>query len=108
MNRFVAELKKGNFVVSNCTKCNHIVWPPSELCNQCFSQVNWKQISMKGKLLEFSKKDDSFFGIGEFEENIRIMGKIKSNSKIPKIGDAIKLANFEIRNNQQQFSMEAI
>ena len=106
MNKFETELKKGNFVVSHCTKCNHIVWPPSEICNTCFSFVDWKQISMTGKLLEFSKKDEIIFGIGEFEENIRIMGTVKNNSQEPKIGDKVKLANFEIHDKKYQFFIE--
>ena len=106
MNRFEIELKKGNFVVSKCLKCNHIVWPPSDSCNKCFSQVDWKKISMEGKLLEFSKKDNIFFGIGEFDENIRIMATIKNNSKEPKIGDKVKLSDYKIQDNTHKFSIE--
>ena len=108
MTKFENELKKGNFVVSNCIKCNQIVWPPSEICNKCFSAVKWKEISMDGILLEFSKKDDMFFGIGKFAENIRIMGKLKNNVKEPKIGNKIKLTNFEIHGNEQHFMMELL
>ena len=63
---------------------------------------------MEGKLLEFSKKDDIVFGIGEFEEKIRIVGTINTNSKNPKEGDKIRLTDYEISNGKQKFSMDLI
>ena len=75
MNRFDDELKKGNFVTSECTNCKKIVWPPSNYCNNCFKHVNWRRISLYGKIIEWSKKDNDIFCITEFENTIRIIGK---------------------------------
>jgi len=39
MNKFETELKAGNFVTSECSYCNRIVWPPSDYCDNCFKDV---------------------------------------------------------------------
>ena len=41
MNKFENELNKGNFVISKCQKCNKIVWPVNDICDNCFSNVIW-------------------------------------------------------------------
>ena len=56
MNKFETELKAGNFVTSECIDCNKIVWPPSDYCDNCFMEVNWRKVSSNGKLIEWSKK----------------------------------------------------
>jgi uncharacterized OB-fold protein len=56
MNKFETELKAGNFVTSECIKCNKIIWPPSDYCDNCFNDVNWRKVSPNGKLIEWSKK----------------------------------------------------
>jgi len=92
MNKFKSELKKGNFVCSECVKCNKLVWPPSDFCNRCFHDVIWRQVSVNGRLVEFSEKDSNIFCIGEFENTIRVMGTLKANVGDIKIGQEIKLA----------------
>ena len=80
MTKFEEELKKNNFVCSQCTKCQHLVWPPNEFCNTCLGEVVWRPLSKKAKLVEFSTRNGIRFGIAEFEENIRIFGTIEGNS----------------------------
>ncbi|TLY08793.1 MAG: hypothetical protein E6K83_01400 [Thaumarchaeota archaeon] len=78
MNKFEQELRNGNFVCGECSKCNKLVWPPSDLCNNCFSNVKWRPISKIAKLVEFSSKNDEYFCIAEFENQIRVMGKVEN------------------------------
>ena len=47
MTRFESELKNNNFVCSECLKCKHLVWPPSDFCNRCFGDVVWRPVSKK-------------------------------------------------------------
>ena len=82
MNRFEAELKNNNFVCSECINCKHLIWPPSEYCNKCFRDTIWRPVSKKAKLVEFSSKDGKYFGIGEFENNIRVFGMLETNSNL--------------------------
>ena len=91
MNQFENELKNGKFVCSECPKCDKLVWPPSDFCNTCFSKVKWRQVSKKGKLIEFSRKDNAIFCIAEFENTIRIMGELETESKIPLAGQDLDL-----------------
>jgi uncharacterized OB-fold protein len=91
MNQFENELKNGKFVCSECITCNKLVWPPSNFCNVCFSKVKWRPVSKKGKLIEFSKKDNTIFCIAEFENAIRIMGELEIGLKVPLIGQDLEL-----------------
>ena len=82
MNKFEQELKNNNFFCSQCTKCDNLVWPPSEFCSKCFSNVIWRPVSRFAKLIEFSSKDNKFFCIAEFEESIRVMGSLENVSDL--------------------------
>ena len=76
MNKFETELKAGNFVTSECTYCDKIVWPPSDYCNICFKEVNWRKVSESGTIVDLSRKENDVFCITEFESKIRVMGKL--------------------------------
>ena len=103
MNQFKNELKNGKFVCSECPECNKLVWPPSDFCNVCFSKVKWRQIIKKGKLIEFSKKDDIFFCIAEFENTIRVMGELETWLKIPLVGQDLDLVKCDYTDKEKFF-----
>jgi len=90
MNKFEQELKNNNFLCSYCNACNKLVWPPSDFCNKCFGEVIWRPVSRFAKLIEFSNKDNEFFCIAEFEDDIKVMGSIESISE-PQIGQRLFL-----------------
>jgi len=93
MNKFESELKTGNFVTSECDHCNRIVWPPSDYCDNCFQKVNWRKISKNGTIIELSKKENDVFCISEFENKIRIMGKLDAQIDMVKPGQRVKLSS---------------
>ena len=103
MNQFENELKNGKFVCSECPKCNKLVWPPSDFCNICFSKVKWRLVSKKGNLIEFSKKDDIFFCIAEFENTIRVMGELETWLKIPLVGQDLDLVKCDYTDKEKFF-----
>ena len=82
MTKFEAELKNNNFVCSECVRCKHLVWPPSDFCNKCFGDVIWRPISKKATLVEFSSKDGKHFCIAEFEGHIRVFGTLDGNTTL--------------------------
>src|SRR5574340_1351823 len=90
MNRFEQELKNNNFLCSQCTKCDKLVWPPNDFCNKCFSNVIWRPVSRFAKIVEFSSKDNEFFCIAEFEDVIRVMGRIENASGL-QVGQSLFL-----------------
>jgi len=108
MNKFESELKKGNFIISECVNCKEIVWPPSNYCNKCFGHVKWRKPSEIGKLIEFSKKENVNFCIAEFEEKIRIMGTLIGETISPKIGQGVKLEKCCLNDGQFNFTMALI
>ena len=91
MNNFESEVKAGNFVTSECINCNKIVWPPSDYCDNCFKEVNWRKVSTDGTIIELSKQDKDVFCITEFENKIRVMGKLDAEIDMVKPGQAVKL-----------------
>ena len=68
MNKFETELKAGNFVTSECSYCKKIVWPPSDYCDYCFKDVNWRKVSENGTIIELSRKENDVFSI-QFSHN---------------------------------------
>jgi len=90
MTRFEQELKNNNFLCSQCTKCNKLVWPPNDFCNKCFSNVVWRPVSRFAKIVEFSSNDKELFCIAEFEDGIRVMGKVENASGL-KVGQSLLL-----------------
>ncbi|MBT8251451.1 MAG: hypothetical protein KJO99_01265 [Nitrosopumilus sp.] len=85
---FETELSQGNFYIPECMRCSKIVWPPSEFCNHCFGEIIFKKKIFEGRIIEFSRKNEEYFCLVEFENQIRVMAKM-SNS--PKIGQIVKL-----------------
>ena len=92
MNKFEQELQNNNFVCSFCSKCNKLVWPPSDLCNSCFGPILWRQVNKTAKLIEYSHDGRDCFCIAEFEGSIRIMGSIKNATNL-KIGQPLTLVH---------------
>jgi len=92
MNKFETELKAGNFVTSECSYCKKIVWPPSDYCDNCFNDVTWRKVSLYGKIIEWSKKGNDVFCISEFENTIRIIGKLDIKNKTLGSGKLVKLS----------------
>ena len=103
MNQFESELKNGRFVCSECPQCSKLVWPPSDFCNICFSKVKWRPMTKKGKLIEFSKKDNVFFCIAEFENTVRVMGELETGLKSPSVGQDIDLVKCDYIDKERFF-----
>ena len=105
--KFESELKKGIFLVGRCPKCNKITWPPSNYCSICFESLDWSKVSLKGKLIEFTKTNDENFCIAEFD-GVRIMGTLITNSADPAIGSKVRLEKCGIKNGNYSFIMKLI
>ena len=90
MNKFENELNKGNFVISKCQKCNKIVWPVNDICDNCFSNVVWVTGSKSARIIECSKQKNDWFCLVETEDQIRMIGTLKSDNE-PRIEQRILL-----------------
>ena len=76
---FETELSEGKFSIPECTVCKKIIWPPIEFCNSCYGKMTLKKGDFEGEIIEFSKQNEDYFCIVEFEKIIRIM--VESNNK---------------------------
>ncbi len=103
---FELELKKGNFVISECNHCKKIVWPPSEFCDQCLGKNSWRKCSDIGKIIEFSKKENTYFCVAEIDNSIKIMGEIVSG--IPKIDQQVRIVECGIKDKNYFFKMKIL
>jgi len=97
---FESELSKGEFSIPECTVCKKIVWPPAEFCNHCLGIVSLKKGNFEGKIVEFSRQNEEYFCLVEFENTIRIMAKI---SQTPKIDQRVKISKCGIVNGNYFF-----
>lgn len=101
--KFESELKKGILMIGTCPKCKKTTWPPSDFCNVCFGNLEWKESSYEGKLIEFTKKNNENFCLAEIDNEIRLMGTLIGNSEIPHHGSKIRLQKCGIRNGNYFF-----
>ncbi len=99
---FESELSQGKFFIPSCTVCKKVVWPPAEFCNNCFGQVSLKKGDFEGKIIEFSRQNEEYFCIVEFENAIRVMAKIL---QIPEIGQMVKILKCGISNGHYFFNV---
>ena len=99
---FESRLSKGQFLIPECTKCKKIVWPPMEFCNYCFGIVSLKEGDFEGKIIEFSRQNEQYFCIVEFDNVIRIMANI---SEIPEIGQMVKISKCGINDGNYFFQV---
>ena len=99
---FESKLNEGKFCIPECTECKKIVWPPAEFCNHCFGIVSLKEGDFVGKIIEFSRQNEQYFCLVEFEDIIRIMANI---SDAPKIGQMVKLSKCGINNGNYFFQV---
>ena len=99
---FETELSQGKFMIPECSVCKKIVWPPTEFCNDCFGAVSLKNDDFEGKILEFSKQNNDYFCLVEFEKNLKIMAKM---TETPKIGQMVKILKCGILNSSYFFNV---
>ena len=97
---FESELSQGKFCIPKCTICMKTVWPDSDFCNHCFGPVSLKTGDFEGEIIEFSRQNDEYFCLVEFEGVVKIIAKI---SKTPKIGQTVKISKCGISDGNYFF-----
>ena len=90
MTFFEDQLKQGVFQICYCQNCNNTIWPSKEICYICNGKTDWKESVNLGKIMEFSKKESTYFGLIEIDDGIRVLGDISSTS-IPEVGQLVRM-----------------
>ena len=91
MTFFEEQLEHGVFQICYCKNCNNTIWPPKEICHICHNKTNWKKSTNLGKIMEFSKRESTYFGLIEIDDGIRVLGNILSTS-VPEIGQSVRMS----------------
>ena len=99
---FELEISKGNFLIPKCTKCEKIVWPPTEFCDYCMGKTSLKEGDFQGKIIEFSRQNKNYFCIVEIEKSFRIMAKM---SEGPHIDQTVKISKCGIDQGNYYFEV---
>lgn len=66
VNDFIDYLEKGKVMGTRCKDCGLVFFPPRADCYQCLkSDMEWFEVSGKGKLLSYSKLEYAPVGFGD-------------------------------------------
>jgi uncharacterized OB-fold protein len=101
-------------MTSKCFACEHVIWPPSNVCPKCLStNIEWVDIDGNGKLIEFSEsflmERPSIFGVVELNGNIRLLTKIRcDNITQLKKGMSVRMIKCGVKSNQPYYEFQPI
>jgi hypothetical protein len=66
VNDFVDYLEKGKVMYTRCKDCGLVFFPPRADCYKCLtSNMEWAEVSGKGKLISYSKLEYAPIGFGD-------------------------------------------
>ena len=95
-------INESQLIITECSKCNKIIWPRCNFCDLCLGKTNKRKIKNIGKIIEFSKKNKIIFCVGEFEK-IRVIGTLNSKSNRIFLNSKIKLHVTKKSNSQYSY-----
>jgi uncharacterized protein len=115
VNDFMDRLQQGKVSGTKCKGCGNVYFPPRADCHNCFtSDMEWFDVSGKGKLLTYSKLEYAPVG---FENDLpysialldfggyKVFGRIASD--VPeaelKVGMEMKVSSNELPNGQLNY-----
>ena len=114
-NDFIEYLEKGQIMATKCKDCGQVFFPPRADCYKCFSSnIEWIEVTGKGKLVSYSKLQ---YGPIGFEEDLpysiamldygdfKIFGRIAKDvaENEIKIGMEMKAAANKLPNGQLNY-----
>ena len=99
---FVTYLEQGKVMATRCRKCQTSYFPPSMDCPKCLlSDMEWFEIKGNGKLTTytvvnygptgFEDETPYILAIAEFEDGIKIFGRLSRNIKVSDIEVGMEL-----------------
>jgi uncharacterized OB-fold protein len=86
MKKFLYYLSSGDFRVPVCDDCGTKIWPPSNICSNCFSKkIKMSKLDSNGMLIEYSQsfiEERKNLGLVEMS-GIRIIGSLNQGDMSP-------------------------
>jgi uncharacterized OB-fold protein len=116
---FVEYLSQGKVMATQCKKCGRKYFPPRVDCPYCInSEVEWVEVTGKGKLLTFTQvhygplgfEDDAPYvlGIVEFPEGVRILSRISKSINPDTIKIGMELTIKPVKLSEEKITYEFI
>lgn len=66
VNDFIDYLEQGKVMATRCRECGRVFFPPRADCFQCLSSdMEWVEVSGRGKLVTYSKLEFAPIGFGD-------------------------------------------
>lgn len=66
VNDFISHLEQGKVMGTRCKECGAVYFPPRADCAKCLSSdMEWFEVSGKGKLVSYSKLEYAPIGFGD-------------------------------------------
>ena len=117
--QFVDYLEQGKVMTTKCPQCGRVFFPPKADCPRCMSSdMEWIEINSTGTLLTFAvvnygpsgfENDTPYtLGIAEFEEGVKILGRV-SKEVAPEditVGMKVKLTPVKLTNERVIYEMK--
>ena len=105
---FVTYLEQGKVMATRCRKCQTSYFPPSMDCPKCLlSDMEWFEIKGNGKLTTytvvnygptgFEDETPYILAIAEFEDGIKIFGRLSRNIKVSDIEVGMELKVMSVK-----------
>ena len=116
---FVEYLSQGKVMATQCKKCGRKYFPPRVDCPYCInSEVEWVEVTGKGKLLTFTQvhygplgfEDDAPYvlGIVEFPEGVRILSRISKSINPDTIKIGMELTVKPVKLSEEKITYEFV
>ena len=109
MKEFLDSLKEGELRIPICQNCDSKIWPPVNICSNCYSgKIRMSKLESNGRLIEHSS---SFIGSSEILglveiAGIRLIGILRGNIKP---GNYVKLTKCGInKDNSPYYEFSAV
>ena len=89
-------------LAQECKSCGEKFFPPSKHCPKCLSEdFVWFELSGKGRIyswthITYATPTPHYMGIIDIDEDFsRIISRVRTKGKTPRIGDSVEIAFFE-------------
>ena len=114
---FITYLEQGKVMATKCQKCGAAYFPPKMDCPKCMdSDVEWLEIKADGKLATYTVvnygptgfEDDApyILAIADFEDGVKILGRLSRNIEEGDIKLGMKLKVVPIKLPGDRISYE--
>ncbi|MFC1921068.1 Zn-ribbon domain-containing OB-fold protein [Chloroflexota bacterium] len=116
---FITYLEQGKVMTTRCKKCGTSYFPPKMDCPACLdSEAEWFEIKNNGKLITYTTvhygpsgfEDEAPYtlGIGEFDDKLRVFGRLSKDIKENDIESGIGIKVVSVKLPDDRIAYEFI